>query len=343
MLQDALEQMSPPEQLHTFVCGIMLTQVMYTTAELRLADLVKDGPKSTQELAKATGTDPVNLHRLLRTLVALGVFSEPQPGYVAPTELSAYLQSDHPKTMYHMALLGGQEWIYRTLPAALSSIKSGQPAFERVYGKNLFRYFAEDNPQAGAVFNRSLQGVADTLDDEPLAAAYDFSSIHTLVDVGGGLGSTLITILKRNPAMKGILFDRPNVIEQARAQIAKAGISERVELVAGDFFQEVPRADAYFIKQVVHNWSDEDCKTLLQNCMRAMNPGGKILVVEVILKGGESDLLTKIRDFQLMTIFHGGRDREEIEFRELFASAGLTVKRIIPTPTQYKIVEGIVG
>ncbi len=342
MFQHMLEQLPPPMQVHIMICGGQVTQAIHAVAELRLADLVQDGPKSTPQLAEATGMDEVNLYRLLRTLVCLGIFSEPEPGYVAPTVLSACLQSDSPRTLYHLALMAGRGWQWKVLERSLYSLQTGKPAFEHLYGKNPYQYFAEDDPEAGALFQRAMKNLAGP-EDELIAEAYDFSSIQTLVDVGGGLGNFLVTALLHNQTMKGILFDHPSVIEQAKEQIAQVGLDDRIELRAGNFFKEVPKGgDAYFIKQILHNWGDEECTTILQNCRQAMNPNGKILVAEHVLQPGKGDLLGKLVDLQLMSTIPG-RAREEVEFRKLFAATNLTLTRIIPTQSAFKILEGVVA
>jgi hypothetical protein len=220
-------------------------------------------------------------------------------------------------------------------------VRTGTPAFDHLFGKELWRYLAEDDPEAGALFNRAMTSMAGPVDAQ-LADAYDFSAFQTLVDVGGGHGGFLTTVLKRNPALKGVLFDRPGVIEQAREQVAEAGLADRIELVAGDFFQEVPKGgDAYFMRQILLDWEDEECSVILRNCIQAMNPGGALLVSERVLAPGRADLIGKLIDLILM-VDTPGRGRDETEYRRLFTRAGLTLKRMIPTQSDYKIMETVV-
>ena len=339
MFQPTAEQLPPRIQVMTMICGFAASQAVRTAAELRLADLVQNGPKSTADLANATGANEDDLYRLLRALVSLGVFSEPDPGIFGPTELAACLQSDHPRTLYNLARMAGGSLQWQALGELIYSVRTGKPAFEHIFGKEMWRYFSEDDPEAGALFNRSITSQVGP-DDELIAEAYDFSAIRTLVDVGGGLGGFLMTVLKRHPALRGILFDLPAVIEQARELIAEAGLADRLELVAGDFFQEVPKGgDAYFIRQVIKDWGDSQCRIILDNCVQAMNPGGVLLVVERILGPGRADLLDKLTDLALMVDLPGGRERDEAEFRRLFTTAKLAVRRIVPTRSPYKIME----
>ncbi|HEX6556007.1 MAG TPA: methyltransferase [Ktedonobacteraceae bacterium] len=338
MFQPTAEQLPPHIQIITMICGFSASQAIHTAAELRLADLVQDGPRSTADLASATGTNEGNLYRLLRALVSLGVFLEPDPGTFGPTELSACLQSDHPRTLYNLARwIGPLQW--KASGELIYSVRTGTPAFEHLFGKEMWRYLSEDDPEAGALFNRSMTSLAGSA-DELIAEAYDFSAMQTLVDIGGGHGGLLMTVLKQNPTLRGILFDLPAVIEQARELVAEAGLTDRIELVAGDFFQEVPKGgDAYFMRQIIKDWGESRCQIILDNCIRAMNPGGVLLVAERVLGPGRADLVDKLTDLALMVDLPGGRERDEAEFRKLFTTAKLAVRRIVPTRSPYKIME----
>lgn len=335
------DHLTPPMQIISLLCGGFVTQAVHAMAELRLADLVQEGPKSTSELAKATKTHEKSLYRLLRVLVCLDLLSEPQPGYYGPTALSACLLSDSQKTLYHLALMVGGDWPWKILGELSYSLHTGKPAFDHLYGKSIWQYFAENDLEAGTLFNLAIKSGSRYM-DESIVDAYDFSSIHTLVDVGGGLGSLLMTVLQRYPMMKGILFDRPEVIEEAREQIERAGLSSRCELIPGNFFEEIPRGDAYCLRQIILDWEDKECEIILRNCKQAMNPGGKILVIEQVLQLGKVDLVGKLLDLHhLCTLL--GRQREEAELCQLFAAAELTLKRVISTNSLYKIIEGAVA
>ena len=321
----------PSQQLVTMICGSTIAQAVRTAAELRLADLVKDGPQSVAALANRTGSDAKHLSRLLRVLVGLGILSEGGPGLFGPTELSAYLQSDHPHSLSPLALLGGN-WHWKALGELPLSVRTGIPAFEQVFQKDLWRYFAEGDPAIREVFNRAMAGLTSWADTR-FADAYDFSSAQTLVDVGGGLGGFLMTVLRRNPTLHGILFDRPEVIEQARELVDSSEVRDRLELVAGDFFQEVPRGDVYFLRDILHNWGDEACEQILDTCQRAMLPGGSLLVAERIAgaheaHGAQTDPMTLLFDLILMVNVRG-QVRTEAEFRDLCEGIGLTITRTI--------------
>jgi hypothetical protein len=330
----------PPQAvLLDMLCGMMKTQAIREAARLRIADLVKDGPKSTAELAEATGTDKVSLYRLLGTLASLDIFSEVEPGHFAQTSLSNLLRPDVGGSMYDVVLIHGEQWQWHPWEAFSYSVQTGKTAFNQVFGEDLWQYFAK-NPELGERFQKAMSGFSMAV-DIPVALGYDFSSIHTLVDIGGGYGSLLTTILKANSAMHGILFDVPPVIEKARAGIEASEVANRCTLIAGDVFEAVPvGADAYIMKQILQDWDDSQCVQILSNCRRAMKSGGRVLVAEQVLLPGKQMSTSKLIDLQLMVVL-SGRMRYEAEHRRLFEDAGLQLLRAWPTHTPYTILEGI--
>jgi precorrin-6B methylase 2 len=332
----------PPQALLLdMLCGMMKTQAIHEAARLQIADLVKDGPKSTAELAEATGTDPASLYRLLSTLASLDIFVEVEPDYFAQTPLSNLLRPDVPGSMYDVTLIHGEQWQWRPWEAFSYSLQTGKPAFDSMFGEDLWNYFVK-HPTHRERFQKAMAGFSAQV-DMPIAIGYDFSSIHTLVDVGGGYGSLLTTILKANPAMQGILFDSPAVIEGARAHIEASGVANRCTLIAGDVLEGVPAgADAYIMKQVIKDWDDLHCIRILSNCRQAMKRGGKVLVAEQVLLPGRAMSTSKLIDLQLMVVL-SGRERYEAQFRRLFEAAGLQLSKIWPTKSLYSILEGVVG
>lgn len=330
----------PPQAiLLDMLCGMMKTQAIREAARLGLADLVKDGPRSTTELAEATGTDRTSLYRLLSTLASLDIFSEVQPDYFAQTPLSNLLRPDVPGSMYDVTLIHGEHWQWRPWEAFSYSIQTGKTAFDQMFGEDLWHYFAK-NPELGERFQKAMGGFSAQV-DTPIALSYDFSSIHTLVDIGGGYGSLLTTILKANPALHGILFDLPPVIEKARLGIETSEVANRCTLIAGDAFEGVPAgADAYIMKQILQDWDDNQCIQILSNCRQAMKSGGRVLVAEQVLLPGKHMSTSKLIDLQLMVVL-SGRERYEADFHRLFEEAGLKLARIWPTRSLYSILEGI--
>jgi hypothetical protein len=236
-------------------------------------------------------------------------------------------------------MYGSQQ--YRAWDDLLGTVRSGQPAFDRVFGASYFEFLA-NTPPADAVFNDAMTGwttqVADTV-----VAAYDFGNVGTVVDVGGGHGLLLTTILRAHPEMHGVLLDLPHVIAGARPLLESAGLNGRCETVGQDFFACVPEgADAYILAQILHDWDDERCHSILVNCRQAMRPHAKILVVEQVLAPANEPSFGKWLDLHMLVLVTG-RERTETEYAALFEKAGLELTRVIPTASGACIVEGVQG
>lgn len=333
----------PPQAiLLDYLCGMMKTQAIHHATRLGIAELVKDGPRSVSELAEATQTHAPSLTRLLRALESIGIFAEVEPDYFAQTPLSALLQPGVPGSMHHIALLHGDQWQWHVWEGLDYTLQTGQPTFNRLFGADLFQYFTQHNPQSAKIFNDSMTGFSEQVNMPIATANYDFSAIDTLVDIGGGMGTQLMTLLNVHPAIrKGILFDRPPVIAQAQAAVTASGLGERCELIAGNFFEGIPQgADAYFMKQIIKDWSDEQCVQLLTRCRQAMRHDGRVLVAEVVLLPGRGTSIQKFIDLQLM-ILSPGQERTESQYRNIFEAAGFTLAKIVPTASPYSILEGI--
>lgn len=316
-----------------------VSQSLYAAAKLGIADLLKDGPKSCDELATATALKARPLYRLLRALASVGVFSEKEPGYFTLTPLAACLQSDIPGSMRALVIMVGEEH-YQAWGDILYSLQTGGSAFEHMYGLPLFQYYAQ-NPEPGKIFDEAMTNNSSTENFE-IAASYDFSTIHKLIDVGGGQGSLIASILKDNPSMQGILFDLPTVIAGALDLIEAEGVSNRCYLMAGDFFDSVPSGgDAYILKRVIHNAEDERALAILKNCHRAMLYHGKLLVIEQVIPPGNEPFFGKFLDLTMMVMFPGACERTEVEYRALFEASGFHLTRIYPTRAGISVIEGI--
>jgi len=320
------------------ITGFWISQAIYAAAKLGIADLVKEGPKPCEELAQATGTHPQTLYRLLRALASVGVFHEGKDGRFGLTPLAEYLQSGVPGSLRAFAIMQS-ELQYRAYGEVLHSVKTGETAFQRVCGQELFPYLTQ-HPTAAAVFDEAMTGYTTQV-AATVAAAYDFSQFGTLVDVGGGHGTLLRAILQANPALQGVLFDLPHVTEDAKKRIAAAGLTERCSIIGGDFFAAVPTGgDAYLLKWIIHDWDEERAVTLLKNCHRAMAARSKLLVIEAVLPPGNTSFFHKWADLTMLVIT-GGRERTEAEYSALFAAADFQLTQIIPTASEMSIIEGV--
>ena len=332
-----MAELSPQEHVVRLASGYWHTQAIYVAAKLGVADLLKDGPKTADELAPATGTHPRALYRLLRALASLGVFAEDDRSRFALTPMAECLRSDAPGSVRSLAILRG-EWQYEAWGRLLHSVRTGECAFESLYGAPLFDYLAA-HPEKGKLFDEAMTGVHGR-ETAAMLDTYDFGGIGTLADVGGGNGEVIASVLKRYPAMRGILFDRPAVVERSKANLQAAGVADRCAVAAGDFFTSVPSgADAYLLRHIIHDWDDDKSAAILRNCRAAMGTGGRLLVVEGIVPPGNEPSVSKFFDLAMM-VLPGGMERTADEYRHLFASAGFALKRIVPTATWVSVIEG---
>jgi hypothetical protein len=318
--------------------GYRISQAISVAARLGLADLVRDGARGSDDLAAATETHAPSLYRLLRVLAAVGVLEEGQGRRFTLGPLGVLLQTDAPGSLRALAVLCGQDPHWRVWGQLLHSVRTGERAFDHLYGQSLFAYLAA-HPEDAAVFDQAMQSL--TAEVAPaVAAAYDFSGIVTLVDVGGGRGHALVPILRANPGLRAILFDLPHVLPGAAALLAEAGVAERCRLVGGDAFEAVPDgADAYLLKHVIHDWDDARCHTILANCRRAMDPGGRLLLVERDLPQDNRLALPALLSDLSMMLQPGGRERTVEEYRALLAGAGFVLTRAVPTPYGESVLE----
>ncbi|MDQ3650224.1 MAG: acetylserotonin O-methyltransferase [Acidobacteriota bacterium] len=336
---DAIQQMPPEAFLTNLAFGAMMTQALYVAAKLGIADLLKDKPRSITELAAATGTHEGALYRVLRSLAGVGVFAETDPKVFSLTQYAEPLRSDAPSSMRNGAIFMGEEWHWRVWSDMLYSVRTGKPAWGHVHGAEVFDYF-EANREQAEIFNGAMTDMS--VGTAPVVVeAYDFSSFKTIADIAGGHGYLLAQILKATPNLDGILFDMPQVIEGAGALFEKEGVTNRVEKVAGSFFESVPSgADAYIMKHIIHDWDDERCVRILSNIHAAMSDDGKVLIAETVVPAGDAPHYSKLLDLEML-VSPGGAERTEAEYRALLAAAGFTLTRIIPTKSPFSIIEAV--
>ena len=325
-------------QMNQLIRGYWVTQAIYVVAELGVADLLADGPRTPTELAHATGTTSDLLYRVLRALASIGIFFEEEDGRFRLTPLAATLRSEGGGQRAYAQLHGKD--LYRSWGKLLEAVRSGQTAFVEAFGMPIFDYLSQ-NPDRGAIFDKAMTG-HHGVETGPMLDAYDCSSFQEVVDVGGGNGSVLMGILTRYPGLKGVLFDLPTVADRARAAIAGAGLQDRCRVESGSFLEEVPAgADLYLMRHVLHDWRDEDAARILRNCRSAMRPGGRIAVVEIVVPAGNDPSFAKWMD--LMMITYGGKERSEKQYRRLFSDAGFELTRILPTRAVISVIEGVPG
>jgi hypothetical protein len=326
----------PPEaQLIEMLMAPVVPRLLHVAATLKLADRLSEAPKTAEELAESTATHAPALYRLMRTLASVGVFKEDQAHRFSLSPIGETLLSGAPGRA--TALIIGGDLVWRSLEHALYSVQTGNTGFEKAYGKPLFNWLA-DQPEEAALFGETMVGFHGT-EPEAVAAAYDFSRFSTIADIGGATGNMLTTILAKHPGTCGILFDLPHAVPHAGSFIQQSGMTGRIQIEAGNFFETVPTgADAYILSHVIHDWSEEQCLTILGHCRRAMNGGGRLLIVEMVLPEGDTPHFGKMLDI-LMLMLPGGRERTEPEYRELLEKAGFRLTRVVHTASLVSIVE----
>jgi hypothetical protein len=235
-------------------------------------------------------------------------------------------------------MLGEEQ--YRAWGEFMHSVQTGGSSFEHIYGMNLYEYLAQ-NPESAKIFDESMTSFS-VIESAAIAASYDFSSIQTLVDIAGGQGILIASILKSNPTLKGILFDQPHVIERAKRFLEAEGVLERCQLAAGSFFESVPEGgDAYILKNIILDWDDERAIGILKQCHKVMPDNGKLLVAQQVIPPGSPPFIAKFLDLHMLAVTPGGRERTEAEYRALFEKAGFKLTRIVPTQEEMSIIEGI--
>jgi hypothetical protein len=332
-------QTTPPHvAIFQLMNGAYVAGTIACLAELGIPDLVEDGPKTAAELAAQIGADPQALYRLMRATASVGVLSEDPNGKFSQTPMSSVLRSDANPSLRAWAAMNGREWHARGWGNLAYCVRTGKQALDKIYGQPIFEYFTQHSEEA-SIFNQAMTDLS-ALDGPAVAEAYSFEGIHSIVDVAGGHGSLLAEVLKRNPQLRGTLFEMPHVVEGAKNGLLKPYM-DRCSCVSGDIFTEIPSgSDAYLMKHIIHDWPDDRCVQILQACRKAVNPGGKVLVVDNVIEPGNAFAPGKFLDIQML-IFPGGRERTEKEFGELFAASGWRLTRIIPTTVPESIVEGI--
>ena len=331
------------QQLMQIAEGYLPSACLHVAVKLKIADLLADGPRPVEALASATGSNADALYRVLRALVSIGIFSEPQPRTIALSPAAELLRANAPGSIREMVLWMSNPFIMHVSSDLLHSVETGKPAIEHLYGKPAFECFAS-MPEFSRAFNEGMTAISAALAPAVLEA-YDFSGVATLMDVAGGQGYFLCEALRRHPQMKGILLDVPSVIESAKCVLCDMRMEERCQPVAGNFFEHIPAgADAYFMQHILHDWSDENALKILGNVRQALTgrSGGRLMVVDTVLPEDSRPHPSKMLDL-LMLMFPGGRERTESEWRDLLSRGGFSITRIVPTKAPDSVIEAVIS
>lgn len=331
------ENSSPPI-LFQLATGYWLSQAIYVAAKLGIADLLKDGPQTSTALATATQSHAPSLFRMMRALSSIGVFEQVGQGRFALSPLAQGLRTGITGSLKATIITIG-EIHYQAYGDLLHSVETGSPSFNKVFGASLFEYL-QRNAEACDAFNQGMSDLSSMLAYAVLLA-YDFDGISSIVDVGGGEGKLLETILDFYPGVEGIVFDSSRTIERTKQRLCSDRSPRQCSYVAGDFFEAVPEgADAYLLCGVVHDWNDEHAIRILRNCRRAMKASGRVLLLEMLLPETADKHFGKLLDLNML-VMTGGRERTRAEFSVLLDVAGYKVTRIIDTMAPQSLIEAV--
>ncbi len=328
------------EVLFQMVVGKWISQALGTVVELGVPDRLAKGARRCSEIAREAGVSEDSLFRLLRALASVGLFKESSDRRFRLTGMGQLLRSDHPESLAGYARFTAHDSTWRPWGHLGYSVKTGAPAFDHVFNEPIFEHFAK-NPEAAAVFDAAMTSIS-AAEARATADAYDFKGVGVLMDVAGGHGLLLATVLGRHKAMRGVLFDLPHVVAGALATFNRTGIAGRVQIESGDFFKELPTgADAIIMKHIIHDWDDDSATRILQACRRALGPRGKVLIVDTVLPPGNVPHYGKLLDLEMLVLTPRGRERTKSEFRKLLLGAGFRLSRIVGTKSPLSIVEAV--
>ena len=331
---------SAESNLQRLLTGTWISQMLYAAAKLGLADHLAAKPMSAEDLAPAVGVQAEPLYRLLRALAGEGVFAEDAHRRFALTPMADLLRSDIAGSKQAMAIMLGEEH-HAAWGQLIYSLQTGKPAFDHVYGKPIFDYLA-DHPEAARVFDAAMTAVHGS-ETAQMLAAYDFSGVKTLADIGGGNGSLITMVLQRYPRLRGILYDIDHVVARAKPRLEAAGVADRCQVIAGNFFEKVPSgADTYLMRHIIHDWDEARCIQILKNVRAVLPAGGKLLLIEAVIPPGNEPSFGKLIDINML-VMPGGKERTAEEYRALYAAAGFKLSRIVPTAGAMSLIEGVAG
>lgn len=327
----------PAAQLVQFAMGGIVARIVYVAAKLGIADHLAAGPRTSDEIAPAVGAHAPTLYRMLRTLAGFGIVTETDGQRFGLTPVGEALRSGTPGHATVMTI--GGPLFAQGFSELEYSVRTGETGFIKATGMNVFEALAQ-RPDEAALFSDTMVGFHGA-EPPAVADAYDFSTLGTIVDVGGATGNMLAAILGRHPQPNGVLFDLPHVITGAPALLEQRGVSSRVSITGGNFFEKVPSGgDAYILSHIIHDWSEAQCLTILRNVRAAMTPSSRLLIVEFVLPTGDTPHPGKVLDMVMLTL-PGGTERTESEYADLLAKAGFKLNRVVPTASAASIVEAL--
>jgi hypothetical protein len=329
----------PPIEMLELLLGTWVSQAIQAAAALGVADVLADGPLPAAVLAERVGADPDAVDRLMRALVSRGVFRRHADGRYGLNPLADTLRSDADPSMRAAGLFYGSRQQREHWTHLLDAVKTGKPVVAALRGKEFFDYLGDD-PEFAGLFNDAMTSISQ-MSVQPVVAGYDFSRFSTIVDVGGGHGRLLAAILAATPTSRGVLYDLPDVVTKAPKLFAEFGLTERVDVQGGSFFDTVPGGgDAYVMKNIIHDWADEQALTILRNVRAASKPGATLLLLEFVIPEHDGDFIGKWVDLEMLVVA-GGRERTAEQYRSLLARAGFRLTGVVQTAAPISVVEAV--
>lgn len=336
MPESAAPPSLPPNvRVFEMAAAVLPARALWAAADAGVADHIDDAPRGVDDLAAATGSHAGALYRILRLLAACGVFEEHADRQFSHTEMSRTLRSDHPTRARAAVRVMGMPAVWKGFGAIDASLATGGTGWDAAFGEPIFEWLGR-HPAEASIFNDAMIGIHGG-EQPAVADAYPFTG--TVIDVGGGSGNMIASVLKRHPAVRGVVFDLPHVVAEASARLKAEGLEGRGSVAAGSFFESVPGGgDAYILSHIVHDWDEAKCLQILGNVRAAKRPDAKVLIIEMVLPAPNVMHPGKALDITMLTIA-GGQERTEEEYRALLAKAGLRLTRVIPTMSPASIVE----
>jgi hypothetical protein len=330
------ETMPPEAQMMKMVLAKWISKPIYAAASLGIADLLANGPCHVDELARQVDARPDPLYRMLRSLASVGIFKETEAMAFANTPMSDLLQEGRLRAVI---LMFHAPWHDAVWDHLLYTLRTGLPAFEKVHGESAFVWFGKHPREAGIV--QEANHIKATSTHRAILDVYDFGDLATVTDVGGGMGGLLMAILQRYDQLSGVVAELPSTLPLAEAMVAKHGMESRIEVIGCDFLHQVPPgSEAYLLSHILHNWPHDDCVRILENCGRAMTPGGRLIIVEGIVPPGNEFSIVKQLDLEVL-LMGGGRERSLEEFDDLLQRSGLRRARCIATKEYISVIEAV--
>ncbi len=316
--------------------AFVLSRAIHVAAILGIADHLVEGPKSANDLSMLVGVQPQPLYRLLRTLASHDIFLEEKDNSFVLTPLAELLVTSNPNSL-RLLLMKEDESRWNAFGDLLYSIKTGHPAFNHHYGIGYFDYIAK-NRQLSQSFDLGMANLS-AKEDGLIAGSFDFSTYHSIVDLGGGIGGLLAEILKKSTSSHGVVYELPHLKDRVDAFLQEQGLLSRCKFASGSFFQTVPEnSDLYILKRILHDWDDQACVSILRNCQKAMATTSRLLIIDAVVPEGNTPHESKNFDLFMLALF-GGQERTQKEWQRLLDDSNLKLKRIWPTPSSLAIIE----